>query len=99
MFQLVEPSGSGIERNVAFVQLFRTNPLPDKCTGMFRVRKLEEFSVVEIVTMERGVHLIPDYGRTMATELATVRSPMALDVYTDFWLNNHIDPHMYNTIF
>jgi len=99
MFQLVEPSGSGVERNVAFVQLFRTNPQPDKCTGMFRVRKLEEFSVVEIVTMERGVHLIPDYGRTMATEVATVRSPMALDVYTDFWLNNHIDPHMYNSIF
>ena len=83
---------------LAFVQLFSTSPQADRWSGMFKVKKQNMFEVVEIDTIERGVHLIPCFTG-LDLKMANWRSNPALDVYTDFWLNNQINMHMYNTIY
>ena len=83
---------------LAFVQMFSTSPQVDRWSGMFKVKKQDLFEVVEIDTIERGVHLIPCFTG-LDLKMANRRSDPALDVYTDFWLNNQIDMHMYNTIY
>jgi len=98
LFKTEDPrSGAMEELSLAYVQWFKTLNL-DKYTGMYRVRKTDNFEVVEIDTVERGVHLIPCFTG-LATEMASSSSLPTLDVYTDFWLNNQIDNHMYNTIY
>ena len=85
--------------HLAFVQLFQTAGPINRNSGMYKVRKLNsQFEVVEVETIERGVHLIPCYIE-VETKMANGGSPVAIDSLTDFWLNNHIDLHMYNTIY
>ena len=98
LFKTEDPrSGAMEELSLAYVQWFKTLNL-DKHTGMYRVRKTDNFEVVEIDTVERGAHLIPCFTG-LATEMASSSCPPSLDVYADFWLNNQIDNHMYNTIY
>jgi hypothetical protein len=83
---------------LAFVQLFQTITPIDRLSGMYKVRKQPRYEVIEIETIERGVHLIPCFNG-LQTRMANGRSTPALNVYTDFWVNNQIDLHMYNTIY
>ena len=83
---------------LAFVQMFSMSPQADRWSGMFKVKKQDVFEVVEIDIIERGVHLIPCFTG-LDLKMANQRSDPAVDVYTDFWLNNQIDMHMYNTIY
>ena len=73
----------------------------DKVFGMFRVKKItgrEGFEVVEIDTIEKGAHLILCV-KGLDTQMADGRSTPALDAYNEFWFNNQINEHMYNTIY
>lgn len=97
LFSTIDPE-SGESLKLAFVQLFRTVGTADPYDGMYKVKKEEKYEVIEIDTIERGVHLIPQFSGH-DTPMATPDSPPALDVYTDFLINNHIDAHMYNTIY
>ena len=65
---------------------------------MYKVRKEAKFDVIEIDTIERGVHLIPVFAG-FDTKMANGITAPALDLYTDFWINNHVDLHMYNTVY
>jgi hypothetical protein len=83
--------------DLAFVQLFRTIQPPDPCSGMFKVIK-DRFEVIEIGTIERGVHLIPCF-KGLETEMASSTSPPSLDEYREFWVNNHTDMHIFNSVY
>lgn len=85
--------------NLAFGQMFSHSSQPDKHCGMYKLKKTENFEVFEIDTIERGVHLIPIYGKAMDTKMASPKTDPALDRYDDFYLNNQIDLHAFNTIF
>ena len=85
------------ELSLAYIQLFQTVTFDPYC-GMYKVKKLERYEVIEVDTIERGVHLIPSYSG-LDTAMATGNSPPALDTYTQFFINNHIDLHMYNTVY
>lgn len=67
-------------------------------TGMFQVRKVQHFGVVEIDIIERGLHLIPYYKNT-PTQMANKSNQRALDEYEEFWVNSQIDIHMYDIIY
>jgi hypothetical protein len=84
---------------LAYVQWYKTAPRVEAVTQMFKVSLTTSFDVVDIDTLERGAHLIPAFGKAMNTPMADASSRPALDEYKDFWLNNQIDPHMYNTIY
>jgi len=67
---------------------------------MYKVKKAQWFDVVEIDTIERGVHLIPCYGGSLvATCMTTATSLPALEVHDEFFINNQIDLSMYNIIY
>ena len=66
--------------------------------GIYKIRKEDKYEVVEIDTIERGVHLIPCFMGYEA-KMANRFSRPALDVYKDYWINNQIDLHVYNTIY
>ena len=85
------------EISLAYVQWFKTLNC-DKHSGMFRLKKMNSFDVVDIDTVERGAHLIPCFTG-LETEMANSDSPPALDVYNEFWFNNQVDNHAYNTIY
>ena len=88
--------GEGL--NLAFIQLFRTVEPADHWTGMFKVKKLPNYEVVGVDSIERGVHLIPCFiGHE--TEIASANTLLSLDKYDEFWINNYSDSHMYNTIY
>jgi len=66
---------------------------------MYRAKAVSQCEVIEIDTIERGVHLIPYFKIEYQTAIATPTSRPALDMYDEFWVNNQIDLHMYNTIY
>ena len=84
---------------VALVQWFGCSAEPDAACGMFKLKKKEEYAVIEIDTFERPVHLIPAFGKGLSTAMATCESTPALDIYDVFWLNNQSDLHIFNTIY
>ena len=96
LFSTLSPAAEKL--NLAYVQLFRVVSHPDGSTGMYKIRKEDKYEVVEIDTIERGVHLIPCFVG-YETKMANRFSRPALDVYKDYWINNQIDLHMYNTIY
>ena len=63
-------------------------------SGQYKVVK-DRFEVIDIETIEHGVHLIPCF-KGFETSMATAKSPPALDVYREFFINNHVNIHMYN---
>ena len=83
---------------LAFVEMFGISPSVDPDNGMYRVKKSSSFEVVEIETIEQGVHLIPVYKGT-STEMASSTSKPALDTFSEFWLNNQVNLHKYNSIY
>lgn len=98
LFKVKGPWGNGMEQiSLAYVQWFKTLNC-DKHSGMFRLKKMNSFDVVDIDTVERGAHLIPCFTG-LETEMANADSPPALDVYNEFWFNNQVDNHAYNTIY
>ena len=88
---------SETELQLAYVQLFRTQSAVDAATGMFKVVK-DRCEVIEIDTIERGIHLVPCF-KGFITEMATGISPPVLDTYDTFYVNNYIDLHIYNTVY
>jgi hypothetical protein len=98
LFKVKEPWGNlNAEISLAYVQWFQTLNC-DKHSGMFRLKKMDSFDVVDIDTVERGAHLIPCFTG-LDTKMADPDSPPALDVYNEFWFNNQVDNHAYNTIY
>jgi hypothetical protein len=100
LFKVAQPWGERNLVSLAYVQWFQTVAF-DQVSGMFRLKKMtgrDGFEVVEIETIERGAHLIPCF-KGLDTKMADGRSEPALDMYKEFWLNNQIDEHMYNTIY
>ena len=82
----------------AFVQLLAlVGGSWDPESEMFKVRK-DKYAVIEVGTIERGVHLIPCF-KGFDTKMASRTSEPSLDIYTEFWMNNYSDEHMYNTIY
>ena len=70
----------------------------DKKTEMFKVKRSGDYAVIGVGSIERGVHLVPVFeGFTMAMAGAGLRP--SLEVCQNFWINNWIDGHMYNTIY
>jgi hypothetical protein len=85
--------------DLAYVEWFRlVGNGWDKKTEMFKVRKTESFGVIDICSIERGAHLVPCFKGFETQKIAEGVQP-SLDAYKDFWLNNCIDGHMYDTIY
>jgi len=67
--------------------------------------KCDKYEVIELSTIERGVHLIPDYGPIGTTtpwiemQKQGTKVPRELDAYNKFVINNYLDLDIYNTIF
>jgi hypothetical protein len=74
-------------------------------TNIFVVNKMDKYEVIELSTIERGVHLIPDFGAIGSTspwkELVKRDDyvPRGLDAYDKFVINNHLDLEIYNRIY
>ena len=85
-------------QDLEFVEMFGISPNVDGNCSMYKVKKTRTYEVVEIETIEQGVHLIPVYQGTQ-TAMATPDSELTLDAYSEFWLNNHINLHQYNSIY
>ena len=96
LFKVKEPWGNA-EISLAYVQWFQTLNC-DKHSGMFRLKKMNSLDVVDIDTVECGAHLILCFTG-LDTKMADPDSPSALDVYNEFWFNNQVDNHAYNTIY
>lgn len=83
--------------DLALVQLFAMSATVDENCGMYKVKKTTTYEVIEIATIEQGVHLIPVYNNQ--TEMATTNSQPTLDIYSEFWLNNQVNLHKFNSIY
>ena len=72
---------------------------------MYLVTKSNKYEVIELSTIERGVHLIPDYGPIgtitpwIEMQKRGTKLPCRLDAFNKFVINNYLDLDMYNTIF
>jgi len=72
---------------------------------MFIVNKTDKYEVIELSTIERGVHLIPNFGPIGSTsrwaELVKGEAyiPRGLDAYDKFVINNNLDLEYYNMIY
>jgi hypothetical protein len=72
---------------------------------MFVVDKTDKYEVIELSTIECGVHLIPDFGTIGSTspwkELVKGDDyvPRGLDAYDRFAINNHLNLELYNRIY
>jgi hypothetical protein len=84
--------------DLALVQLFEMSLSVNENCGMYKVRKTTTYEVIEIAIIEQGVHLISAYKETK-TDMATAGSTPALEVYTEFWLNNQVNLHKFNSIY
>jgi Plavaka transposase len=86
--------------DLAYVHMFRQlGKEPDSITGMYRIKRGDQYEVVEIDMIERGVHLIPCFKKEYKMPMANGSSKPALEIYDEFWVNNQVDMHIYNTIY
>jgi hypothetical protein len=91
--------------SLALVQWFDCKRTPEQVTNMFIITKTNKYEVIELSTIERGVHLIPNFGAIGSTnpwkELAKGDNPIprGLDEYDRFVINNHLDLEIYNMIY
>jgi hypothetical protein len=69
----------------------------DKKTEMFKVKRSGDCGVIGVDSIERGVHLVPVFDGFNTPMAATMRP--SLETYRDFWVNNWLDGHIYNTIY
>ena len=91
--------------SLAFVQWFQCKEDPDGVTGMFQVNKTDKYEVIELSTIECGVHLIPVFGPIgtttpwrESTEEGT-KVLRGLDAYDKFVINNYRDLDVFNLIY
>ena len=84
---------------LAYVEWFRlVNNGWDNKTEMFKVKKAESFGVIDIRSIERGMHQVPCFkGFNIQKNGQDV--PPSLDEYKEFWINNWISREIYNTIY
>lgn len=87
------------DRQFAFIRWFSCSPDPEDDTGMFVVRKTNDYEVVDVRSIERGVHLIPDFGDKIGSTEELPEGKMALDFYKKFVINNHLDLEMYKSVY
>jgi hypothetical protein len=85
--------------SLALVQWFKCSKNPENDTGMFIVTKKDEYEVIELDTIERGVHLIPHFGPIGSTPAPIPGQPHGLDAFDKFVINNHLDLEIYNMIY
>lgn len=84
---------------LTFVQMYEiVETIVDSLTGMYRVKKMQHFEIVEIDNIECEMHLIPYYKNTQIW-MANESSQPTLNEYEKFWVNNQIDMHIYNSIY
>jgi Plavaka transposase len=90
--------------SLALVQWFECKEDPEAVTNMYLVNKTDKYEVIELSTIERGVHLIPDFGPIGPTtpwlEIAEGGTKVlrGLDAYDKFVINNHLDLDIFNMI-
>jgi hypothetical protein len=84
---------------LAYVQMFQIATTADPNSGMYKVKKLPIHEVIEIDVIERAVHLIPCFGNARETKIARAEDPPTLDQYDQFYINNHVNVDMFNTIY
>lgn len=87
--------------SLALVQWFDIRWIPEPVTNMYVVTKTERYEGIELSTIERGVHLIPDFGRVGATlfPLEGDNRLRGLDGYDRFVMNIYTDLDAYNNYF
>jgi len=66
---------------------------------MFIVTKKDEYEVIELDTIERGVHLIPHFSPIGSTPAPIPGQPRGLDAFDKFVINNYLDLEIYNMIY
>lgn len=94
-------------RQLAYVHVFTpigpSSTCPD--SQMYRVSKLVHKvgnqvqsvgMVVEVASISRAIHLIPDYGSTIHPSLNATN---CLDVCQDFWINCFLDKETYQAVY
>ena len=71
--------------NLTYVQMFKTvSSEPESITGMYRIKLMRQYEVIEIDTIEREVHLIPCFRKEFETIMTDEKSLPALQVYNEF---------------
>jgi hypothetical protein len=55
--------------------------------------------VIQLSSIERGIHLIPDFGNEIWKTRKLPQGVKALDHYQRFIINNHIDLEAFKEIF
>jgi hypothetical protein len=83
----------------AFVQWFSCSDAAEDGSGMFLVSKTNDYEVVELRSIERGVQLIPDFGDEIGSTEELLEGQMALDKYKKFVINNHLDLEVFKSVY
>ncbi|KZT33783.1 hypothetical protein SISSUDRAFT_1036800 [Sistotremastrum suecicum HHB10207 ss-3] len=76
---------------LAYVEWLKVDEGKDEASGMYgvsRVRNFESHEIIEVGTIHRPCHLIPDFGEVCDTRLT---AETVLYKHNKFWLNNYID--------
>lgn len=89
------------DRQFACVEYFECAPQVEAASRMFRVWKKERvrYDVIQLSSIERGIHLIPDFGGEIGKTKSLPKGVTALDQYRRFVINNHIDVEAFKEIF
>ena len=91
---------TGKKIEMAYVKWFKLGINQwDSKTEMFKVKKSMpgDYGVIEIGSIKRGAHLVLCF-KGFEMPMAKLDLKPSLDEYSDFWINNWIDEHKYNTI-
>jgi hypothetical protein len=83
----------------AYVQWFTGSNQPEADSGMFVVSKTDRYEVIQLQSIERAVHLIPDFGNEVGATRRLPQGVKSLDHYDRFVINNHIDVEAYKEIY
>ena len=87
------------DRTFAYVQWFTCSNIPEVDSGMFVISKCQRYEVIQLNCIERAIHLIPQFPRSIGATKRLPAGQTALDYYNTFVINNHIDLELYNSIF
>jgi hypothetical protein len=88
-------------RQFACVEYFACAAEVEEASRMYCVWKKERFryEVFQLSSIERGIHLIPDFGNEIRKTRKLPQGVKALDHYRRFIINNHIDLEEFKEIF
>ena len=87
------------ELRLTFIQFFEIIDNAHSNHDMYKVQKTSWFNVMKINMIERKMHLISYYRISLITEMTLKNSLSILKVYEKFFINNHIDFSIFNTIY